>query len=178
MLYPRNENVLKECPKGPQSVVISERLTTGFPITTPLTGVVKLRQRIDDVVAFRVLHCKFTRDGATSSGTNGSMLTIGGNTLGAKLARNPFQLALSTDTGVSEGIAYSNIIGFGTTTNSNISWEFDDGEFNRKQYFTSAYSIESFDWQVTTLRGTPNIIGACTVELVIQFFSQCRCDAS
>lgn len=175
MLYSLNDDVTRECPKGPKKVIISERISVGLPIVgSDISGSVRLTQRIDDVVAMRVLYISLSKE-TPMSVANGSLLVLRSNKLGSKLAQNPFQFALSTNVSASTGIAFSDVIGVSVSIVANEDHTFSFEEVNQKMYFTRAMAIEDFDWVVSVANGSFNIATAFALEIVVEFYTLCKC---
>lgn len=97
------------------------------------------------------------------------------NTLGAKLARNPFMLASATDNNALFADSFSNVIGLTSISDLNVDIEFDFASVNKKHVFTNACPLEGFDWSVAPLFNSFNIASAFTVEIGIEFYTVCRC---
>lgn len=175
MLYPRDESVTRECPKGPKRVVVSERIVAGIPIAgTSVSGTVRLQQRIDDVVGFRVCYVTVSKENPVAL-ADGTLLVLSSMALGSKLALNPFIFANTTDTANGSGIAFSDVIA--VVPHGRVSGQriFAIEEVNQKLYFTSAFSIDFFDWTLSPVQGNFALSSACALELIIEFYTLCRC---
>ncbi len=176
-LFPRNESVTLECPKGYKCVVVSERISV-VPVTgSSISGSVTLQKRIDDVVGFRLLFASFSKTGGPIGLASGTLLAVQSKKLGSALSSNPFELALSTNTGNSTSIAYSDIVGIfcGGITNEERSYMFS--ETNKKHHFVHSMPIQNFDWTVSVVNGSfSGLTSAFVLELIIEFYVLCHCE--
>lgn len=175
MLYSRDESVTRECPKGPKRVVVSERINTGIPVAgSSVSGTVRFQQRIDDVVGFRVCYASVSKENPVAL-ADGTLLVLSSKTLGSRLALNPFIFANTTDTANGSGISYSDVIAIVPHARTNEQRLFNVEEVNQKMYFTSASAIEFFDWTLSPIQGNFALTSACALELIIEFYTLCRC---
>jgi hypothetical protein len=175
MLNERATSFAKECPKGSIRVVVSER-TSIDPSTTGgvMSGLVQLRQRIDNVIGIRVLSIALSQTNPLAQ-YDGGLIALGSNTLGACMKRSPFILAPSSETGASTGISFSNVIALSSTCRTNMQLASPVQENNPRIEFTSAKSVDNFDWQVGAVNGTLLGPAPFALEFIIEFYTLCQC---
>lgn len=178
MLAPKQSSFLKECPKGASRVCLSNRVTSGFPLTTTsLSSSTSLPYRLENIVALRVLYFNVSCANGELPKDAGYLVTLLSNKLGSKIASNPFSIGATTNSTSSISPVVSSVIGMGAflgeSTNNHDSFAF--GTINQKMYFTSPQSIDTFDWSVVPVNGSFTIASACAVEAIIEFYPLCKC---
>ena len=175
MLYERDPILRRECPKGSVRVSITKATSIGLPLSgLTVSGNVRLDERIDDVIGFRVLYLAIAQEGALTQ-VNGSLMVLSSNKLGGAVKRPSFKIAIASDTVPMVANEFTNVIGLGVITKDNRDWGFPFSEVNRKIDFLSATPVQDFDWTVQPVSGgflTPNPFA---LDLVIEFYTQCQC---
>ena len=169
---------LRSCKKGSVTIAINNKITAGFPVVSnSLSGSVRLAQRLDHVIGFRVRYFNVSCASSEYARANGYLLALQSAALGSKVERSPFQFAISSDAVTTVDCnTISNVIGLlalsGTLNNSSL---FDLLPGNRYLSFGRSQPIESFDYAITGINGNFNIAAAFAVEAVIEFFLECHC---